>query len=449
MKSDCQPKPSPTTARSLNKAKLLLAFAGCVMVANASAATINVVKGWNLLGNSEASAVDVATRLNDVAAVVTVWKWNKALSKWAFYTPSMTSAELATYAQSKGYEVLARIGSKEGYWVNAAKATALADPQASSSNAGSPAAVLLESDLVLGWNLSASADNKTPAQLNAGLSTSLSSAGKGIVTQWAWDASAARWKFFAPTLAAQGGTVLSDYINSKTYAAFDTVIGLQEGFWLNISAVAGGTTQPPSIRLTDTGITAAQCYQAGSNVLVSCTSAAAIALNDKQDGMLGRDVTTPDAADGKLGFSYSTVPNPAGGSYALTECVKDNITGLMWEGKPITGTRIASATYTNYGDNRSGDASAYVAEVNAAGLCGYNNWRLPTADELQTIVDYSVPAPSTPINDTWFPNTMQTYYWSSTGYAGLPLNSVWVVNFAYGWVATNNTANAGFIRLVR
>lgn len=163
--------------------------------------------------------------------------------------------------------------------------------------------------------------------------------------------------------------------------------------------------------LTDTGATAAQCLEAGKYGFVSCTSAGAIALNDKQDGMVGLDVTDPDSSDGKLGFSYSTV-----GSYDKTECVKDNITGLTWEGKPTSGVRINTAMYTNIGDGRAGDASAYVTAVNATGLCGYTDWRLPTRDELQSLVDYGVAGLS--IDSTWFPNTKLYAYWSSTGYAG-------------------------------
>jgi hypothetical protein len=157
-------------------------------------------------------------------------------------------------------------------------------------------------------------------------------------------------------LTAGMGFALADCSPSDTELAGGTVTqrqftctpqlpGIKAGA---VAAAPGGTallnfsvnvTAPPVAvtLLTDTGITASQCYKAGSDTLVSCTDAAAIALNDKQDGMLGRDVTTPDNADGKLGFSYSTVPNPAGGNFDVTECVKDNITGLTWEGKTATG----------------------------------------------------------------------------------------------------------------
>ena len=49
---------------------------------------------------------------------------------------------------------------------------------------------------------------------------------------------------------------------------------------------------------------------------------------------------------------YSQVPNGAN-TYALTECVKDNSTGLIWEGKTASGSRLGTSTYTNYDSTTS------------------------------------------------------------------------------------------------
>lgn len=226
----------------------------------------------------------------------------------------------------------------------------------------------------------------------------------------------------------------------------------------------------PAGKLTDTGITASQCYAAGSDALVSCTSAAAIVLNSKQDGMTGLDVSSPDSSDGKLGLSYSTVS-----SYAKTECVKDKLTGLTWEGKPASGLRAASNTYTHYDNTAAAqfwngsayvnptqaqiDAATntvgYVNAVNASALCGYTDWRLPTADELQGIVDYSVAYPGPAIDDTWFPNTQQYVpntqqygYWTGTGYAG-DSSIAWLVAFDDGLVGYHARHYDDHVRLVR
>jgi hypothetical protein len=242
----------------------------------------------------------------------------------------------------------------------------------------------------------------------------------------------------------------------------------------SITVSAASVPPPPSTAtglLPDTGVTANQCYQAGIDVLVSCTSAGAIALYAQQDGMIGRDVSNPDNADGNLGFSYSTV-----GNYPVTDCVKDNITGLMWEGKPATGLRAASNMYTNFDDPTAAqiwDGTAHVNPtqeqidaatntvgykntVNASALCGYTDWRLPTVDELQSLVDYSrVVFPKPTIDITWFPNTANNLYWSASAYVTstyVPYPVLaWYIDFGTGRVDCyiHGRSQPGRVRLVR
>ena len=219
---------------------------------------------------------------------------------------------------------------------------------------------------------------------------------------------------------------------------------------LTVTSVVASTPKPPH-----TGITASQCYQAGSNTLVSCSSSGAQALNSQQDGHR----TSINA------MSYSLVPNASGGTYAKTECVKDNITGLIWEGKTASGTRAGSSTYTNYDSTASAqksngsnptqaeiDASTnsmgYRNAVRASALCGFTDWRLPTVKELQTLVNYGVASPGPTIDTTWFPNTQGSYYWSSSPYVG---NSgyAWGVYFYYGNVYDDFRYYGFHVRLVR
>jgi Protein of unknown function (DUF1566)/Repeat of unknown function (DUF5648) len=182
---------------------------------------------------------------------------------------------------------------------------------------------------------------------------------------------------------------------------------------------------------------------------VDCSDPEAIAASTTQDGMTGHDVTNPLNLDGKLGFSYSNVPG-----YSKTDCVKDNITGLIWEGKEATGLR-GNRGYTNYGDGRAGDISEYVAQVNAMALCGKTDWRVPTANELHGLIDYgvvpsAVKSTGTPTIDTkWFPNTAVEEYWSSTpassasNSSSIPTGKLWVVSFWGGQTSAGSAMLMG------
>lgn len=155
--------------------------------------------------------------------------------------------------------------------------------------------------------------------------------------------------------------------------------------------------------------------------------------------------TTANQSDEKISTGYSLVPNAKGGTYDKTECVKDNATGLIWEGKPTTGLRDATERYTNENTDKEGDASAFVAAVNMQGLCGYNDWRLPTVQELVRLVDYSKERPA--IDVTWFPNTKADAYWTSTPYTG-EASGAWYLDFLNG----KNGMDRNFayhVRLVR
>ncbi len=197
-----------------------------------------------------------------------------------------------------------------------------------------------------------------------------------------------------------------------------------------------------TVPLPDTGVTSSQCFAAGSDALVSCSSPAALSLNSKQDGMIGRDVTNPTNTDGRLGFSFSRIA-----SFPVTDCLKDNVTGLVWEGKPTSGNRSFENLYTNFDNpnafqgydfgtnslyrpsvqqiNSITNSIGYSNYVNSIALCGYTDWRLPSLSELLSIADFGVPYvpyTSVGVDLNWFPNV--TYpgggrqfaeVWSSNG----------------------------------
>jgi hypothetical protein len=209
--------------------------------------------------------------------------------------------------------------------------------------------------------------------------------------------------------------------------------------------VPDSTWQTPAV--LHTGVTSNQCYQASSDALVACGSAGALALNPLQDGH--RTAVNPMSYSL---LSYLYLPIGGGGPitalYPSTRCVYDNVTGLVWEGKESTGMRAGTNTYSNRGDSSPNDASTYVTSVNAMRLCGYNDWRLPTIEELQGLLLYSVASPPT-INSTWFPNTLATQYWTSASYALDPINVASTVNFLNGDIVGDIRSASLATRLVR
>jgi Protein of unknown function (DUF1566) len=179
---------------------------------------------------------------------------------------------------------------------------------------------------------------------------------------------------------------------------------------------------------------------------------------------------TPAAAP-TTGYGY--VANGSG-DYGLN-CVKDYSTGLIWEGKSPNPSVLtyAGREFTNYDSttslqipNRStgsgfapttADINAitntvgYKNAVNSIALCGFSDWRLPTKEELLTLVDTSLSSEigRARINATWFPYTSPLLYWTSAPSASRSYQA-WYVVF---W---NGTAMEGYrdvsnahIRLVR
>lgn len=92
--------------------------------------------------------------------------------------------------------------------------------------------------------------------------------------------------------------------------------------------------------------------------------------------------------------------------------VLDNNTGLMWQ------QTIPTEEYTWE------DALSYCDDLTYA---GYSDWRLPTPQELLTIIDNSRYDPA--IDTTYFPDTPSETFWSSST---VETNGVWGVSFSKG-----------------
>ncbi len=106
--------------------------------------------------------------------------------------------------------------------------------------------------------------------------------------------------------------------------------------------------------------------------------------------------------------------------------VKDNVTGLIWEVKTDDGTIHHQEDKYIFDDAQS----VFIADLNINTFGGYDNWRMPTLNELVSIVDYGTDAPN--INAEYFSNTMSWYYWSSITVPGTFDNMAWSLDFRYG-----------------
>jgi hypothetical protein len=111
--------------------------------------------------------------------------------------------------------------------------------------------------------------------------------------------------------------------------------------------------------------------------------------------------------------------------------VTDTSTGLTWQ----QATPDNSMTW--------GEAMSYCTTLN---LGNYKDWRLPTIKELRSLADYSRYNPA--INTTFFPDTISSFYWSSTTNASYN-DYAWGVYFYYGDVNDYDKNYGYYVRAVR
>lgn len=153
-----------------------------------------------------------------------------------------------------------------------------------------------------------------------------------------------------------------------------------------------------------------------------------ISVSQYQDGHHGRDVTHNDDSDGHAGFSFTKIgANGEDLPFSSIEwhCLRDNVTGLIWEVKQglpddtvgNNGLHDPDDRYTwyqpdnaingghpgyEYADESScygyveGSSDTYcntykyVERINTNQLCGMRNWRVPSRAELLSITNFHV-----------------------------------------------------------
>jgi Protein of unknown function (DUF1566)/Viral BACON domain len=120
----------------------------------------------------------------------------------------------------------------------------------------------------------------------------------------------------------------------------------------------------------------------------------------------------------------------------------------------------ADNTYTWYDSNpatNGGNAGGwgdgkntenFIKALNDARYGGFRDWRMPTIKELAYIVNHSISYPGLTINTNYFPNTVASFYWSSTTSAG-DTNGAWGVYFGYGDDNDGSKYGSYYVRAVR
>ena len=89
------------------------------------------------------------------------------------------------------------------------------------------------------------------------------------------------------------------------------------------------------------------------------------------------------------------------------------------------------------------NAISYCSSLN---LSGKSDWRLPSKDELSSVIDTSVSSPKivAELRDT----TESSYYWSSTSGVNGTSNA-WYVVFVHGFVYNHHNPSSYYVRCVR
>lgn len=208
--------------------------------------------------------------------------------------------------------------------------------------------------------------------------------------------------------------------------------------------------------VTHTGLT--NCYDADGKILTPCPS-------DPDKPFYGQDanyVINPMSYT-KLGENGKELPDSA----TEWKMVRDNVTGLIWEiknqkdGKPDPdNTQDSDNTYTWYNSNSTSnggnpgtkdliyDTEVFINTLNSIRYGGFSDWRLPTLQELDSIVNYNISSSEPTINTHLFPEAQFSDYWTSTS-CDYNSSFAWAVSFLYGYDDPMPKNNDYHVRAVR
>lgn len=156
----------------------------------------------------------------------------------------------------------------------------------------------------------------------------------------------------------------------------------------------------------------------------------------------------------------------AAGTTAAHDCVLDRRTGLLWEVKQLhDGPRERDQLYSWYNPDAAEhnsepglqdggrcehapcDTTAFVAAVNAAGLCGRSDWRMPSRDEALTLLDPARIGQGAVLDPAYFPDAVAGEYWTGTTFRMYP-QGAWAIDTVYAQDRVDWKTEAKRVRLV-
>ena len=112
--------------------------------------------------------------------------------------------------------------------------------------------------------------------------------------------------------------------------------------------------------------------------------------------------------------------------------VIDKITGLMWQDDKASATE----------QKEWHDVKEYCQNLR---LDGYDDWKLPTVEQLLSITDKTKQNPAI---ISGFQNVVSGLYWSSSPYVS-DSNLAWYVGFNFGYSSSNGKYSYYYVRCVR
>lgn len=218
-----------------------------------------------------------------------------------------------------------------------------------------------------------------------------------------------------------------------------------------VTAVKNGSDQTYTIT-ANAGYDIAEIKVDGKAVLSAGTSPKVIYTYDFTSVAADHTLSASFGPTGQDGDQQLGVVGPAARFTNNGDgTVTDHLTGLRWlvnanclgnqeKGLDQDGTENDGAVTWQH-------ALDYVAALNAGtDTCGgaasaYHDWRLPTIQELRSLIDYSQYNPALPKGNPFSGLVVSGNYWSATSYAGNP-DGAWLVGFYGGigsWVDKGST----------